>query len=86
MSLVALYDKKVEKHPFVQNTVTVAILSTPPPTPSLTFQTQKTHIYLKSRYAISVIMPRIQVNSAYARSNKELLPSCTFHCPCQHPF
>ena len=31
MSLVALYDKKVEKHPFVQNTVTVAILSTPPP-------------------------------------------------------
>ena len=33
MSLVALYDKKVEKHPFVQNTVTVAILSTPPPLP-----------------------------------------------------
>ena len=62
MSLVALYNKQVEKHPSVQNKVTVAtILSPPPPpTPSLTFQTQQTHIYLKSRYAISVIMPRIQ--------------------------
>ena len=33
MSLVALYDKQVEKHPSVQNTVTVAILSAPPPHP-----------------------------------------------------
>ena len=30
MSLVALYDKQVEKHPSVQNTVRVAILSAPP--------------------------------------------------------
>ena len=76
MSLAASYDKQVEKHPSVQNIVTVAILSLPPPTPSLTFQTQQTHICLKSRYATLVIMPRIEVNSACVRSNNELLPSC----------
>lgn len=52
MSLVALYDKQVEKHLFVQNIVTVAILRPPPPPPhpSLTFQTQQTHPYLPEKY------------------------------------
>lgn len=50
MSLVALYDKQVEKHLFVQNIVTVAILRPPPPHPSLTFQTQQTHPYLPEKY------------------------------------
>lgn len=52
MSLVALYDKQVEKHLFVQNIVTVAILRPlppPPPTrPSHSRLNKPIHIYLKS--------------------------------------